>query len=76
MHQRPLAIYQDLIDGGDYKADTAQRLAVEQLERVWLELNTDPDPGWWARLTAKQNQPTKGLYLSHLLVEVSMLDVN
>lgn len=63
VQRSPLQIYQALIDGGDYKADAAQRHAVEQLERLWVELNTDPDLGWWAKFRGKQIQPVTGLYL-------------
>jgi len=61
--QGPLAKYQALVDSGDYKSDVAQHRAVEQLDRIWMELNTESDPGWWSRFRGKQNQPVAGLYL-------------
>ena len=60
---RPLEIYKALLDGGDYKADAAQRHAIEQLDRVWTELNCDRDPKWWAKFRGNQNQAVTGLYL-------------
>ncbi len=63
MHTNPLSIYTDLIDNGDYKADPAQRLAVEALDRVWQELNGRPVSGWWAKIRGKQSKPVIGLYL-------------
>ena len=63
MHRRPLAIYQKLVTGGGYKADPAQHKAVEELDRIWLELNTHPVSGWWAQLRGKQRKPVTGLYL-------------
>ena len=63
MHRRPLAIYQKLVTGGGYKADPAQYKAVEELDRIWLELNTHPVSGWWAKLRGKQRKPVTGLYL-------------
>lgn len=61
--RRPLEIYQTLIAGGDYKTDTSQQHAIEQLDRVWLELTVDPDPGLWARFRGQHKQPVAGLYL-------------
>jgi len=61
--QGPLGIYQALIDSGEYKTDPAQRHTVEQLERLWLELTADAEPGWWAKFRGKQYLPITGLYL-------------
>lgn len=63
MHNRPLAIYQKLVTDRGFKADPAQRKAVAELDRIWLELNTHPFSGWWAKLRGKKRTPVKGLYL-------------
>jgi len=63
VHRTPLAIYTALINNGDYTADPAQRRAVEALERVWVELNTNQDSGWWAKMRSGQRKPVTGLYL-------------
>jgi len=63
LHRRPLAIYQKLVTDGGYKADPAQRKAVAELDRVWLELSAHPVSGWWAKLRGKQRRPVTGLYL-------------
>jgi len=63
LHRRPLAIYQKLVTDGGYKADPAQRKAVGELDRIWLELNTHAVSGWWARLRGKKRKPVTGLYL-------------
>jgi cell division protein ZapE len=59
----PLSIYSDLIASGDYKTDPAQHLTVEELNRVWLELNAATASGWWAKIRRKQQKPVNGLYL-------------
>jgi len=63
LHRRPLAIYQKLVTGGGCKADPAQRKAVEELDRIWLELNARPVSGWWAKFRGKKRKPVTGLYL-------------
>ncbi len=63
MYRKPLAIYQALIDGGDYQADPAQQRAVDELERVWLDLNAHPVSNWWARFRGRRRRPVTGLYL-------------
>lgn len=63
MHRRPLAIYESLVTNGGYKADPAQRKAIEELDRIWIELSSHPISGWWARLRGKQRKPVTGLYL-------------
>ena len=63
MQRNPLAIYASLIDSGDYTADPAQRRSVEQLDRVWVELNAHPVSGWWAKLRGRQRKSVTGLYL-------------
>lgn len=63
MHRNPLAIYQALIDSGDYKADPAQHVAVLELDRVWMELNIHPLTGWRAKFRGKRHTPVTGLYL-------------
>ncbi len=63
MQRRPLAIYTALISDGDYKADTAQRCAIEQLDRVWGELNESTGTSWWAKLGKQRRTPVTGLYL-------------
>ena len=63
MHRRPLAIYESLVANGGYKADPAQRKAIEELDRIWIELSSHPVSGWWARFRGKQRKPVTGLYL-------------
>lgn len=63
MQRNPQAIYDDLIANGDYKTDPVQRTVVQQLDRIWFELNSASKPGFIARLTGKKPRPVKGLYL-------------
>ena len=63
MHRRPLTIYESLLAAGDYKVDSAQRKAIEELDHVWKELTAHPVSGWWAKVRGKKRQPVKGLYL-------------
>jgi cell division protein ZapE len=63
LQRRPKAIYESLVTGGDYKADAAQRKAIEELDRVWLELRSHPVSGGWAKLRGKKRKPVTGLYL-------------
>ena len=63
MHRRPLAIYESLLAGGDYKDDPAQRLAIGELDRVWEELTAHPVSGWWTKLRGKRRKPVTGLYM-------------
>ena len=63
MHRRPLAIYESLLTNGGYKADPAQRKAIKELDRIWMELTAHPVSGWWAKIRGKQRSPVTGLYL-------------
>ena len=63
LHRRPLAIYESLVTDGGYKADSEQRKAIEELDRIWMELTAHPVSGWWARIRGKQRQTVTGLYL-------------
>jgi len=63
LHRRPLAIYESLLANGSYKADPAQRMAVEELNRVWMELTAHPVSGWWGKIRGKQPDHVTGLYL-------------
>ena len=63
MHRRPLSIYESLLADGAYKVDPAQRRAIEELDRIWLELTAHPVSGWWAKIRGKKRQPVTGLYL-------------
>jgi cell division protein ZapE len=63
LHRRPLTIYQQLVTAGGYQADPAQRRAIKELDRVWMELSTHPVSGWWARIRGKRPAPVTGLYL-------------
>jgi cell division protein ZapE len=63
LQRRPIAIYDSLVTNGDYKADPAQYKAVEQLDRIWVDLSTHRVAGWWARVRGKQPAPVTGLYL-------------
>jgi cell division protein ZapE len=63
LHRRPLAIYESLITDGGYKPDPAQRNAVRELDRIWMELTAHPVSGWWSKVRGKQRQPVTGLYL-------------
>ena len=63
MHRRPLAIYESLVTDGGYKVDPAQRKAIEELDRIWMELTAHPVSGWWAKFRGKQRKPVAGLYM-------------
>jgi len=63
LHRRPLSIYESLITKGDYKADPAQRRAIEELDRIWMELTSHPVSGWWAKIRGKDRRPVTGLYM-------------
>ena len=63
MHRRPLAIYEALLTDGDYKADAAQRKAIEELDRTWQALTAHPVSRRWARVRGRRRQPVRGLYL-------------
>jgi cell division protein ZapE len=63
LHRRPQAIYQKLVTKGDYKPDDAQRKAVAELDRIWMELHAHPVSGWWSKLRGKKRKPVTGLYL-------------
>ncbi|MGA9575476.1 MAG: cell division protein ZapE, partial [Lysobacterales bacterium] len=63
MHRRPLAIYEHLVRGACFEADPAQRKAIAELDRVWMELGAHPVSGWWARLRGRRPKPVNGLYL-------------
>jgi cell division protein ZapE len=63
LHRKPLAIYESLVTDGGYKADPAQRRAVEELDRIWIELTTHLVSGWWAKVRGKQRKPVTGLYM-------------
>ena len=63
MHRRPLAIYESQLTGGGYKADPAQRKAIEELDRIWMELTAHPVSNWWSKIRGKQRTPVPGLYL-------------
>jgi len=63
LHRRPLAIYESLLANGGYKTDPAQRMAIEELDRIWMELTAHPVSGWWAKVRGKQPNHVTGLYL-------------
>jgi len=63
LHRRPLAIYESQLTGGGYKADPAQRKAIEELDRIWMELTAHPVSNWWSKIRGKQRTPVPGLYL-------------
>jgi cell division protein ZapE len=63
LHRRPLTIYEHLLTDGGYKADPAQRKAIEELDRIWVELNTHPVSGWLAKIRGKKRKPVTGLYM-------------
>lgn len=52
-----------MLANGDYQADPAQRIAITELDRVWVDLSTHRVSGWWANLRGKQRKPVTGLYL-------------
>ena len=52
-----------MVTNGGYKADPAQRKAIGELDRVWMELGAHPVSGWWAKIRGKQRKPVTGLYL-------------
>ena len=52
-----------MVTNGGYKADPAQRKAIEELDRIWMELGAHPVAGWWARIRGKRPTPVTGLYL-------------
>ena len=63
MQRNPQAIYDDLIARKDFKTDVAQQAVVQQLDRVWLELQAASKPGLLARITGKKPKPVRGLYM-------------
>ena len=63
MHRSPLAIYQSLVAGGDFKTDPAQHKTVQELHRVWTELTNYPVSGWWEKIQGKQPKSVTGLYM-------------
>jgi len=63
LHRRPLAIYELLLADSGYQADPAQRVAIGELDRVWLDLSTHRVSGWWAKIRGKRPKPVRGLYL-------------
>ena len=63
MHRRPLSIYEHLVSEAGFEADAAQRRAIAELDRVWLELGAHKVSGWWAKLRGKRRAPVTGLYL-------------
>ncbi len=63
MHRRPLVIYESRLADGGYKADPAQRKAIKELDRIWMELTAHPVSGWWSKIRGKQRKPVAGLYL-------------
>jgi cell division protein ZapE len=63
LQRGPVAIYEGLLTHGDYKADPAQRRAIEELDRIWLNLTAHPVSGWWTRLRGRRPEPVTGLYL-------------
>jgi cell division protein ZapE len=63
LHRRPLATYKSLITDGAYKPDPAQATAIEELDRIWVELTDHPVSGWWAKVRGKQRKPIEGLYM-------------
>ena len=63
MHRRPLSIYKSLLADGGYQPDPAQRVAIGELDRVWMDLSTHRVSGWWAKLRGKKPKPVTGLYL-------------
>jgi len=63
LHRRPLSIYESLVTNGDYQSDAAQKRAVTELDRIWLELNAHPVSSWWTKLRGKSRKPITGLYL-------------
>jgi cell division protein ZapE len=63
LHRRPLSIYKSLLDGGTYKADPAQRKAIEELDRIWMELTAHPVSGWWTKMRGRKRQAVTGLYM-------------
>lgn len=63
MHHHPLAIYERLVNAGDYQADASQRSAMLELDRVWTELGAHPVAGWWEKLRGRRRPPVMGLYL-------------
>ncbi len=63
MHRRPLAVYETLTTKGGYTTSPAQRAAIVELDRIWVELRGYTVAGWWARLRGRRRTPVRGLYL-------------
>ena len=63
MHRKPLAIYQSLVTGVNYKADPTQEQVIFELDRIWHELTAHPVSGWWAKIRGNKRQAVAGLYL-------------
>ena len=56
----PLAHYQSLIESGSIDEDPAQLKAIQELERLWLEINTAKS--WFHKLLGREQCP-KGVYM-------------
>lgn len=63
MQRNPQAIYDELIAGEAFKADPVQAKVVQQLDRIWFELQQSSKPGLLAKLTGKTHKPVTGLYM-------------
>ena len=63
VHRSPLSTYESLLADGLYKDDPAQAKAIQELNRIWIELTAHPVSGWWAKIRGKQRKPVAGLYL-------------
>jgi len=59
----PLSAYRSLTRSGAYQQDAAQARAVQALDQLWQDLTRAGRPGFFARLTGRQPDPARGVWL-------------
>ena len=63
MPSSPLALYKGLLESGQFKADDHQLAAVNELDKLWHQLQQSPENSFWKRLKNSPSPPVKGIYL-------------
>ncbi len=63
MQSSPLALYQELINIGNISPDDDQLVAVRAFDELWHQLQKGQSPSIWQKLTGRQPEPAKGLYV-------------
>jgi len=58
----PSERYGDGVTAGEWQDDPAQRAALGEMDRLWNDLVTRPEPSFWQRLRSRA-ETTRGLYL-------------